>query len=47
MYGKKGRCVLLLMALVGAGLFGLTYQKVIKPQLEDEKKLVAPVPGAA
>ena len=43
MYGKKGRCVLLLLALIAAGLFGLTYQKVIKPQLEDEKKLVAPV----
>lgn len=42
-YGKKGRCVLLLLALVGVGLFGLTYQKVIKPQLEEEKKLVAPI----
>jgi len=43
MYGKKGRCVLLLLALVGVGLFGLTYAKVIKPQLADEQKVAAPL----
>jgi hypothetical protein len=41
MYGKKGRMVIAAIFLAGAGLFGLTYAKVIAPQLESEKAFVA------
>jgi hypothetical protein len=41
MYGPKGKAVVLLAFLVGAGLFGLTYVKVIEPQLEAEQALAA------
>jgi hypothetical protein len=40
MYGPKGKAVVVLMFLTGAGLFGLTYVKVIAPQLEAEKTFV-------
>ncbi|HKB01412.1 MAG TPA: hypothetical protein VKD90_04290 [Gemmataceae bacterium] len=41
MYGAKGRFVLVLLFLIGAGLFGLTYVKVIEPQLQAERALQA------
>jgi hypothetical protein len=41
MYGPKGKAVVLLAFLVGAGLFGLTYVKVIAPQLQAERALAA------
>lgn len=37
MYEKKGRLLLAVLFLVGAGLFGVTYVKVIAPQLQAEK----------
>jgi hypothetical protein len=39
MYGAKGRVVLIVLFLIGAGLFGLTYVKVIDPQLQAERAL--------
>lgn len=41
MWGGRGRAVLLLLFLLGAGAFGLVFVKVIGPQLEAEKALVA------
>jgi hypothetical protein len=41
MYGAKGKLVLVVLFLVGAGLFGLTYVKVIEPQLQAERALQA------
>ena len=41
MYGWKGKAVLMLLFLTGAGLFGLTYVKVIKPQLDAEQAFAA------
>jgi hypothetical protein len=41
MYGAKGKAVLVFLFLAGAFAFGVTYVKVIEPQLEDERKLVA------
>ena len=41
MYGGKGKAVLVLLFLVGAGLFGLAYVKVIGPQIQAEKDFVA------
>jgi len=41
MYGPKGKAVVVLLFLAGAIAFAVTYEKVIKPQLEDERKLVA------
>src|SRR5262249_35174295 len=41
MYGPKGEAVVGLLFLAGAIAFAVTYEKVIKPQLEDERKLVA------
>ena len=38
MYDRPGRRLLLLLFLIGVGLFGLTYVKVIQPQLEEEKQ---------
>jgi hypothetical protein len=40
MYGPKGKVVVLLMFLLGAGLFGLTYVKVIHPQIQAEREFV-------
>jgi hypothetical protein len=40
MYGPKGKLVLAILFLAGAGLFALTYVKVIEPQLEAERKAV-------
>ncbi len=37
MHDKKGRLAILLLFLIGAGAFGLTYIKVIAPQLQAEK----------
>lgn len=37
MYGGKGRAAILLLFLIGTGLFGLTYVKVIAPQIQAEK----------
>jgi len=39
MYGPKGKVVLVLLALTGAGAFAVTYTQVIQPQLEDERKI--------
>jgi hypothetical protein len=39
MYGGKGRAVILLLFLLGGAVFGVTYAKVIKPQLDAEKQL--------
>jgi hypothetical protein len=41
MYGPKGKAVVLLLFLSGAGLFGLTYVKVIGPQLQAEREFTA------
>jgi hypothetical protein len=41
MYGKKGKCVLVLMFVVAAGLFGVTYAKVIQPQVQSERDEIA------
>jgi len=41
MYEKKGKMILAMLFLIGAGLFGLTYVKVIAPQLQAEKDFVA------
>lgn len=41
MYGKKGKAVLVVLFLAGAGLFALTYVKVIHPQIQCEKDEVA------
>ncbi|HVK13620.1 MAG TPA: hypothetical protein VM597_33040 [Gemmataceae bacterium] len=41
MYGGKGKAFLLLLFLAGAGLFGITYVKVIEPQLQAEQNLAA------
>jgi hypothetical protein len=40
MYGAKGKAVVVLLFLIGAGLFGLTYVKVIHPQIQAEKEFV-------
>ena len=40
MYGPKGKAVVLLLFLAGAALFGLTYVKVIEPQLQAERALI-------
>lgn len=37
MYGPKGKAVLCLICAVGIGLFGLTYVKVIEPELQAER----------
>jgi hypothetical protein len=42
MYGARGKMVLVLLFATGAGLFGLTYMKVIAPQLQAEQALAAP-----
>jgi hypothetical protein len=39
MYGAKGKLVLTLLFAIGAGSFGLTYVKVIEPQLQAERAL--------
>lgn len=41
MWGGRGRAVLFLLFLLGAGAFGLVFVKVIGPQLEAEKALAA------
>jgi hypothetical protein len=41
MYGLKGKAVLVLVFLAGAGAFGVTYAKVIAPQLEAERAVEA------
>jgi hypothetical protein len=41
MYGARGKLVLILLFLVGAGAFGVTYVKVIDPQLQAERALQA------
>lgn len=41
MYGAKGKLVLVVLFLAGAGLFGLTYIKVIEPQLQAERAVQA------
>jgi hypothetical protein len=41
MYGGKGKAFLMLLFLAGAGLFGLTYVKVIEPQLQAEQNVAA------
>jgi mono/diheme cytochrome c family protein len=41
MYRARGRAVLVLLFLVAAGLFGVAYVKVIEPQLQAERALVA------
>src|SRR5205807_1752760 len=41
LYGRKGRLVLALLFLTGAGLFGLAFEKVIAPQLQAERAAVA------
>lgn len=41
MYAKKGKFVIVLLFLAGAALFGLTYVKVIAPQLQAEKEACA------
>jgi hypothetical protein len=38
MYGRKGRLILAIFFLAGAGLFVVTYAKVIGPQLQAEEK---------
>jgi hypothetical protein len=41
MYGGKGKLVLVLLFLAGAGLFGFTYMKVVEPQLQAERAIQA------
>ena len=41
LYSRRGRLFLLLLFLTGGGLFGLAYVKVIEPQLQAERKIVA------
>jgi mono/diheme cytochrome c family protein len=41
MYGRAGKAVVVLLFLLGAGLFGLTYVKVIHPQIQEERDFVA------
>jgi hypothetical protein len=41
MYALRGKLVILLLFVTGAGLFGVTYVKVIEPQLQAERALVA------
>ena len=41
LYGRKGRLVLILLFLTGAGLFGLAFEKVIGPQLQAERAAAA------
>lgn len=45
LYDGKGKAFLLLLFLTGAGLFGLTYVKVIQPQLEAERAVAVPAGG--
>jgi hypothetical protein len=40
MYGPKGKAVVVLLFLIGLGLFGLTYVKVIHPQIQAERDFV-------
>jgi hypothetical protein len=40
MYGRRGKLVLALLFITGVGLFGLTYVKVIQPQLQSEREFV-------
>ena len=41
MYDRKGRCAMIVLFLIGAGLFAVTYTKVIAPQLQAEKDACA------
>jgi hypothetical protein len=40
MYEKRGKLIVAVLFLTGAGLFGLTYVKVIEPQLQAERDFV-------
>lgn len=41
MYGPKGKAIILLLFATGGGLFGMAYLKVVEPQLEAERALIA------